>query len=59
MTYPKIELHVHLEGTVRPGLLLRIARRNDVRLPRGAVCDADTHERLRDIGAAHDWGAVK
>ena len=33
MTYPKIELHVHLEGTVRPGLLLRIARRNDARLP--------------------------
>lgn len=35
MTYPKIELHVHLEGTVRPDLLRRIARRNDVRLPAG------------------------
>jgi aminodeoxyfutalosine deaminase len=29
----KIELHVHLEGTVRPAALLPIARRNDVALP--------------------------
>ena len=32
-TYPKIELHVHLEGTVRPQTLLDIARRNDYALP--------------------------
>jgi aminodeoxyfutalosine deaminase len=32
-SYPKIELHVHLEATVRPARLLEIARRNDVRLP--------------------------
>ena len=30
---PKIELHVHLEGTVRPGELLDIAARNRVDLP--------------------------
>jgi aminodeoxyfutalosine deaminase len=30
---PKIELHVHLEGTVRPPALLEIARRNGVALP--------------------------
>ncbi|CUU53758.1 aminodeoxyfutalosine deaminase [Parafrankia irregularis] len=29
-TLPKVELHVHLEGSMRPGTLLRLARRHDV-----------------------------
>jgi aminodeoxyfutalosine deaminase len=33
VTYPKIELHVHLEGAMRPGTLLEIARRNGYDLP--------------------------
>ena len=37
MSYPKIELHVHLEGTVRPAALLEIARRNQVALPVDSV----------------------
>ena len=37
MTFPKIELHVHLEGTVRAATLLRIARRNGVSLPADSV----------------------
>ncbi len=41
--YPKIELHVHLEGTVRPRTLLQIARRNDYALP------ADTVEGLAEL----------
>ncbi|MGZ4352516.1 MAG: adenosine deaminase [Gaiellaceae bacterium] len=41
--YPKIELHVHLEGTVRAPTLLEIARRNDYPLP------ADTVEGLAEL----------
>ena len=33
MPYPKIELHVHLEGTVRAPTLKEIAKRNDYPLP--------------------------
>jgi len=32
-SYPKIELHVHLEGTVRPRTLLDMATRNELPLP--------------------------
>jgi aminodeoxyfutalosine deaminase len=49
LTYPKIELHVHLEGTVRPSTLLEIARRNDVALP------ADTVEGLVDLYRFRDF----
>lgn len=37
MTFPKIELHVHLEGTVRAATLLQVARRNGVSLPADSV----------------------
>jgi aminodeoxyfutalosine deaminase len=47
--YPKIELHVHLEGTVRPETLLEIARRNDVPLP------VDTVEELRELYRFRDF----
>jgi aminodeoxyfutalosine deaminase len=33
VSHPKIELHVHLEGTIRPATLLEIARRNAIPLP--------------------------
>jgi aminodeoxyfutalosine deaminase len=36
-TFPKIELHVHLEGTVRARTLLQIAKRNSVPLPADSV----------------------
>lgn len=43
MTTPKIELHVHLEGAIRPATLLEIARRNREPLP------ADTVDGLQEL----------
>lgn len=40
---PKVELHVHLEGSIRPATLLELARRNGVTLP------ARTLDELRDF----------
>ncbi len=49
MTEPKIELHVHLEGSIRPASLLRIARRNDLPLP------VDTVEELAELYEFRDF----
>jgi aminodeoxyfutalosine deaminase len=45
LTTPKIELHVHLEGTVRAQTLKQIAKRNDYALPD----DLDELYRFRDF----------
>lgn len=47
--FPKIELHVHLEATVRPETLLEIARRNGFALP------ADTPEGIRELYRFRDF----
>jgi aminodeoxyfutalosine deaminase len=47
--YPKIELHVHLEATLKPERLLEIARRNGASLP------ADTVEGLRALYRFRDF----
>jgi aminodeoxyfutalosine deaminase len=45
VTFPKIELHVHLEGTVRPDTLRAIAKRNNYALPD----DLESLYRFRDF----------
>lgn len=47
--FPKVELHVHLEGTIRPETLLAIAKRNGEPLP------ADTVEGLRELYRFRDF----
>jgi adenosine deaminase len=41
MSLPKAELHVHLEGTARPDLVRRIARRNGLDVPDGVFAAPD------------------
>lgn len=47
---PKVELHVHLEGSMRPHVLLELARRNGVELP------ANSEEGLRRWFRFTDFG---
>lgn len=47
--YPKIELHVHLEGAVSPELLFAAARRNGCSLPFDSVEALREYMRFRDF----------
>ncbi len=48
---PKAELHVHLDGSLRPGTLIELARGADVPLPAG---DAEALQRHMRADDAHD-----
>jgi aminodeoxyfutalosine deaminase len=47
--YPKIELHVHLEGAVSPEALIAAARRNGFALPVQSVEELSEFMRFRDF----------
>lgn len=46
---PKVELHVHLEGAIRPETLLRLAARNGVALPATDVAELREWYRFTDF----------
>lgn len=46
---PKIELHVHLEGSIPPTTLLELARRNGVDLPARSPDEVSRWYRFRDF----------
>ena len=46
---PKVELHVHLEGSVVPETLLTLARRHGVDLPAQSVAELREWYRFRDF----------
>ncbi len=46
---PKAELHVHIEGTLEPELLVELARRHDVALPYDGVEDVRAAYRFADL----------
>lgn len=46
---PKVELHVHLEGTIQPDTLLELARRNGVSLPSSNADELRHWYRFRDF----------
>lgn len=47
---PKAELHLHIEGTLEPELMMALARRNNVTLPFASV---------DDIRAAYQFGSLQ
>lgn len=48
-TLPKAELHVHLEGTLEPETVFRLAERNSVRLPYADVDELRARYDFRDL----------
>ena len=46
---PKVELHVHLEGAIRPALLLELAQKNGVLLPVETAAQLEQWYRFTDF----------
>jgi adenosine deaminase len=46
---PKVELHVHLEGTLEPEMLIALAEKNDVTLPYASVEEVRAAYEFNDL----------
>ncbi len=52
---PKIELHLHLEGAVRPGTFVELARKNGIELPpHGDISELYRYDNLPDFLKIYD-----
>ncbi|TFD12095.1 adenosine deaminase [Cryobacterium sp. TMT4-10] len=49
MTLPLVELHLHIEGTLEPELILELAARNNVRLPWGSLDELRAQYEFTDL----------
>ncbi len=49
LAVPKAELHVHLEGSIQPATLLKLAQRNGVELPAQSVEELQSWFQYRDF----------
>lgn len=46
---PKAELHLHIEGTLEPEMMMRLAKRNGIRLPYSGVEEVRAAYRFADL----------
>lgn len=59
---PKTEIHIHLEGSIRTGTIIDIAREYDLKLPAYEIAELDKHvkvlEQMRDLRAVLEAFAI-
>src|SRR3954468_11928080 len=51
---PKVDLHVHIEGTITPDLVKRIAHRNKIDVPPHLISGKSQSFQWKDEGTAKD-----